>query len=300
MADERAGARAKPVRARARAKADARARTATEVFFPETIGELLQVQRRHPDALIFAGGTYILSQRTGRFVELPPTVISLQEVEDLRRISRTERHIELGSMVPIRQIIDLGQQNIPRALFEALRQIGPPAVTGLATVGGNLAVAGRIMTSVPVLTLLDARAELRRQGEARWLPVGRIHRADGSLDLHADEIITRIRIPLYPWTTQVFRRYGSELVPESDPLAFCGLARTSNRILEDLRITGSAGHPGMIRNKSMEAELVGRRLPLSDRDVHLAIEAYGEADGLSPIQRDRFRRLARWYLSSVR
>ncbi len=275
--------------------------TGTEVYFPETVGELLQIQRRHPDALIYAGGTYILSQRTGRFVELPPTVISLQEVEDLRRISRTERHIELGSMVPIRHIIDLGHQNIPRALFDALRLVGPPAVTGLATIGGNLAVAGRIMTGVPVLTLLDARAELRRQGGARWLPVGRIHRVDGSLDLHADEIITRIRIPLFPWTMQVFRRFGSEIVPDSDPLAFCGLARTSNRILEDLRITGSAGHPRMIRNKSMEAELVGRRLPLSEREVHLAVDAYGEADDeLSSIQRDRFRRLARWFLSSVR
>ncbi len=272
-----------------------------KVFFPQTIGELLQTQRRHPDALIYAGGTYILSQRTRRFVELPPTVISLQDVEDLRRVSRTERQVELGAMVPIRQIIDLGRNNVPLALFDALRQMGPPAVTGLATLGGNLAVAGRIMTGVPVLTLLDARAELRRQGGTRWIPVGRIHRVDGSLDLHPDEIITRIRVPLYPWTVQIFRRFGSELVPDSDPLAFCGLARTSNRILEDLRITGSAGHPRMIRNKSMEAELVGRRLPLTEREVLQAVDAYGEADDdLSSIQRDRFRRLARWFLSSVR
>lgn len=278
-----------------------RASSETKVYFPESLAELLQVHRRDPEALVWAGGTFILSQRTGRFVELPSTVVSLQDVEELQRVSRTERYVEIGSMVPIRQIIRLGPHNIPRALYDALRHIGPPAIAGLATLGGNLAVAGRIMTSIPVLTLLDARTELRRQGGARWLPVGRVHRADGSVDLQPYEIISRIRIPLYPWTAQVFRRFGSELSPDSDPLTFCGLARTSNRILEELRIVGSAGHPRLLRNKSMEAELVGRRLPLPDREVRQAVDAYGQpGDELSSIQRDRFRRLARWFLLSLR
>lgn len=271
------------------------------VYFPETLGELLQIYRREADALIYAGGTFILSQRAGRFVDLPPTVISLQDVEELQRVSRTERYVELGATVPVRQIIRLGDGNIPAALYAALRHIGPPAVTGLATLGGNLAVPGRIMTGVPVLTLLDARVELRRQGGSRWLPVGRLHRADGSLDLQPREVITRLRVPLYPWTTQLFRRFGSELAPDSNPLTFCGVARASNRIVEELRIIGSTGHPRMLRNKSMEAELVGRRLPLPEREVAQAVEAYGEPDDeLSPIQRDRFRRLVQWLLLNLR
>ena len=272
-----------------------------QVYFPETMGELLQIHRREPEALIYAGGTYVLGQRAGRFVELPPAVISLQEVEELRRVSRTERYVELGAMVPIRHILRLGENNIPEALHEALRHIGPPAVTGLATLGGNLAIPGRIMTGVPVLTLLDSRVELRRQGGSRWLPVGRFHRADGSLDMEPFEIITRIRVPLYPWTTQVFRRFGSELAPDSSPLTFCGLARASNRILEELRIVGSTGLPPLLRNKSMEAELVGRRLPLAERDIRQAVDAYGNPqEELTPIQRDRFQRLIHWFLLNLR
>ncbi|MFW5684620.1 MAG: FAD binding domain-containing protein [Spirochaetota bacterium] len=271
------------------------------VYFPETLGELLQIHRREPEALVYAGGTFILGQRAGRYVALPPAVISLQEVEELRRVARTERYVELGATVPIRQILQLGEHNVPASLHEALRHIGPPAVTGLATVGGNLAIPGRLMTSVPVLTLLDSRVELRRQGGSRWLPVGRFHRADGSLDLQPFEIITRVRVPLYPWTTQVFRRFGSELAPDSSPLTFCGLARANNRILEELRIVGSTGLPPLLRNKSIEAELVGRRLPLAERDVNQAVEAYENPDEeLSPIQRDRFQRLIHWFLLNLR
>lgn len=271
------------------------------VYFPDTVGELLQLLRREPEALIYSGGTYILGQAVTRFPSLPPVVISLQDTEEMRRVSRTERYLELGAALPIQQILALGKNNVPPALYTALRMIGPPAVSGLATLGGNIAVPGRILTAVPVLSLLEARAELRKQGGNRWVPVARVHRSDGSLELTPGEIITRIRIPLQNWTAQVFRRFGSELAPDSEPLAFCGLTRSSNGIIEELRLIASAGLPGSIRNKAMESELVGRRIPLNERDVRAAVQNYeARAEHLSPIQRDRFVRLVQSYLLSLR
>ena len=271
------------------------------VYFPDTVGELLQLYRMEPDALIYAGGTYILGQSSTRFPIFSPTVISLQDTEELRRVSRTERYLELGSALPIRQVVALGQNNVPGALFEALRMIGPPAVSGLATLGGNLAVPGRILTAVPVLSLLEARAELRKQGGSRWVPVARVHRTDGSLELAAGEIITRIRVPLQGWTHQVFRRFGSELAPDSEPLSFCGLTRSSNGIIEELRLIASAGIPGTVRDKAMESELVGRRVPLNERDVRQAVQSYKkQAEHLSPIQKDRFIRLVQRYLLELK
>ncbi len=271
------------------------------VYFPDTLGELLQLYRREPEALLYAGGSYLLSQRTTRFPVFPPAVISLQDVEELRRVARTERYVEIGAALPVRQILKLGKNNIPIALYSALRSIGPPAVIGLATLGGNIAVPGRILTAVPVLSLLESRVELRRQGSNRWVPVGRMHRAGGTLELEPGEVITRIRIPLQPWTLQLFRKFGSELAPDSEPLSFCGLVRTSNGIVEELRIIGSPGQPEAIRNKEMESELVGRRLPFGSRDIRTAIAAYDpKIEALSAIQRDRFVRLVHSFLASIR
>lgn len=270
------------------------------ILFPGSIGELLQTCRREPGAVIYAGGTYLLSQRPGRFVELPDPVISLQDVEELRRVARTERYLELGAALPLRQIMRLGANNVPTALYEALRHIGPPAVAGLATLGGNLAVPGRLLTAVPVLAVMDARAELRRHGGTRWLPVSRVHRVDGSLEIADSEVITRIRVPLTPWSRQVFRRFGNELAPDSAPLTFCGLARCSNGIVEELRLVGSTGGATLVRNREVEADLVGRRIPLPDRDVTPVLEAYAElAADLSAIQRDRFTRLVHWFLLNL-
>mgnify|MGYP001123537034 CR=1 FL=1 len=267
------------------------------VYFPDTLNEVLQLRRRNPDALLYAGGTYVLSQRPGRFVELPSIVVSLQDVEELGRVSRTERVIELGATMTLSRVLRLGRQNVPHTLYDAIRSIGPPTIRGLATLGGNLAIPGRLMTATPVLTLLDARIELRRQGNSRWIPATRFHLPDGGLDLKSGEIITRVRIPLQQWSVEVFRRFGSELAPESDPLTFCGLARMSNGIVEELRVNGTASGRTILRSKTMEAELVGRRVPLSQREVEGAREAFGELPAeLNDIQRDRFLRLLTWFL----
>lgn len=271
------------------------------VYFPDTLGELLQTYRRSPEALLYAGGTYILSQRPGRFLELPATVLSIQDVEELRRVSRTERMIEFGAGMTIARILRLGEQNIPPALHAALSSIGPPALRGLATIGGNLAIPARMMTTVPVLILLDAKIELKRQGGVRWLPVSRFHLPDGRLDLRPGEIITRIRVPLQPWSGQMFRRFGTELSPGSEPLTVCGLVRVSDGIVEEIRLNGTASGKTLLRSRTMEAELVGRRVPLSQREVESAGEAFGRLPAqLSDIQRDRFMRLLTWFLLNIR
>jgi xanthine dehydrogenase small subunit len=272
----------------------------TAVHFPVTLSELLQMYRRAPEALLYAGGTYVLSNRPGRFLALPETVISMQDVEELGRVSRTERMIELGAGMTISRALQLGVQNLPPALFAALGTIGPPAVQGIATLGGNLAIPARLMTSVPVLILLDARIELRRQGGVRWLPVSRFHLSDGRLDIKPGEVITRIRVPLQPWSGQMFRRFGTELSPESDPLTVCGLVRVSNGIVEEIRLNGTASGRTLLRSRTMEAELVGRRIPLSFREVESAGEAFGELPAqLTDIQRDRFMRLLTWFLLNI-
>jgi CO/xanthine dehydrogenase FAD-binding subunit len=269
------------------------------VYYPATVPELLQTYRRRPDSLVFGGGTYILSQRPGRFLSLPECVISLQNVEELRRVARTERYVEIGAGAPLETVVRLGTNNIPRALCQALSHVGPPAVRGLATIGGNLGIPGRLMTTAPVLALLDAQVELRRHGGTRWVPVVRLHANDGSIDLRPGEVISRVRVPLYPWRVQVFRRFGSILSPDSHPLVFCGLARVSNGILEELRVVGSTGRDGMLRYKEIEAELVGRRLPLASKEIRVAADAYGQSDTLDAIQQDRFARLIQWFLLNL-
>lgn len=270
------------------------------VYFPDTLNEVLHTIRRNPEALVYAGGTYLLGRRAGRFVELPEVMVSLQDVVDLQRTARSDRNIDIGAGVTIAEIVRLGPQNLPRLFHETARAIVPPSVRGLATIGGNLAVDGSLMTSVPALVLLDARVEVRRLGNTRWLPAGQLHSADGSLAVDPGSIISRIRVPLGGWSQSSFYRDGNELLTETDPLTFCALAKTGNGIVEELRIAATVGGPTLIRDKDAEGELAGRRLPVPEREIQsLASNLAREELLLSSLQRYRLTQLAAAFVRSL-
>lgn len=279
-------------------------RLSPQIYFPDTVNDLIHLRREMPDALIYAGGTYILKNQRARSITLPSRIISLQEVEELDRVSRTERYLEVGAMVSIRKLLMIGRHVVPPALYEALEQIAPPGIKNLATLGGNTCVQDKNMTSAPVLQLMDAAFDIRRHGNSRWVQASRFRLADGSLDMTDGDVLTRIRIPLDSWNVQKFLRFGTEYSPDTNPLSFCGLARISKGILEDIRIGFCSSEPGMIREREIEADLAGRKLPVPERDISSILSRYDELLAASPLipdpfHRKRARRLTWWFLNRL-
>jgi len=276
----------------------------THVYYPASLNELLHLYRRKPHALIYAGGTYILKHSPDHRLSLPREVISLHEIDELQRISRSERHLEIGAAVPIGTILKIGTNILPPLFFEALSSIGPPGIASLATLGGNLSVSGPILTVLPVLNVLDARIELRRQGHSRWIPASRFRDASGNPVTEPGEIVTRIRLPVETWNIQVFRKFGKLYQPDTDPLIFCGLAKTNKGILDDFRLITSTSGPVPTRNRELEAELVGRKLPLNRRETGAFVKGMSATmDGgdtlYSPLQQHRAIHLIRWFVNRL-
>ncbi|HUX12483.1 MAG TPA: FAD binding domain-containing protein, partial [Spirochaetia bacterium] len=213
-------------------------------------------------------------------------------------------HLEIGAMVTVKKLLMIGRHVVPSALFEALQQVAPAGIKNLATLGGNICVADRNMTTAPVLQLMDAALELRRHGATRWVAASRFRLPDGSLDLRGGDVLTRIRVPLDSWNIQYFRRFGTEYSPETNPLSFCGLARIDKSIVEDARIAFCSSTPGLIRDREIEAEIVGRKLPISERDAAAIIARYADAIGASVVKLDGFQhkralRLVGWFLNRL-
>ena len=276
----------------------------THVHMPETLSELLQLYRRKPLASIYAGGTDLLKGVTKAEFVLPSEVISLQEIEELKRISRTERYLEIGAAATIARILQIGSSILPPAFYNALQSIGPPALFALATLGGNICSINHIYSITPLLTIMDVRHEIRRQGNSRWVPASRFRDANGAPALLEGEIVTRIRIPLENWNVQVYRQLGTIHLQSSSPLIFCALAKTAKGVLDDFRLTFCASTPLLYRNRELEAELVGRRLPLSKREIDGFLHGMGdsiERSGLplSTLQMHRATGLTRMLLARL-
>ncbi|MDR2181161.1 MAG: FAD binding domain-containing protein, partial [Treponema sp.] len=165
----------------------------SSVLRPFSLNELFILWERYPDAAPYGGGTGICG------TELPDNILLLEGIEELGRITRTERYLELGAMVRLSEIIALGknaQRNamISDALTLPLLHTAVPAVRNLATIGGCVISGGDALAA---MTALDARYELRGARQARWISAARFAVLGSALARH--ELLTRIRIPLEQW-----------------------------------------------------------------------------------------------------
>lgn len=137
-------------------------RTSPRVLFPKTINEALEFVVSERDADFWAGGTQITGYSTSKSViKMPDVVIALGHVEELARASRSERSLELGSMMSLDRLRSIGRHTLPTGLYDAIAAVGNRPIRCRATIGGHLAMSGRIGDLKPFLQLLETRVEIR-------------------------------------------------------------------------------------------------------------------------------------------
>jgi CO/xanthine dehydrogenase FAD-binding subunit len=248
-----------------------------QVFFPATFGELFSAWGNFPDAVPFAGGTEIMRHQGFRVPRLPHNILCLDKLADLRRITRTERYLELGAMVTLNEIIYLGKA-VPEVFIRCLEGIAGPQVRNLATIGGNLChKAWRLDAFAPLLGL-DALYELRSATSVRWIAASRFASLSSALTLNERELLTRIRIPLEPWDYSAYKKFKWQETGESSGSAVF-LVRSEKNGLTGLRVVFAGGV--ILRDKQSESLLIGKRLPLDKKDVMGFIERWNMyLDGL--------------------
>ncbi|MBN1242539.1 MAG: FAD binding domain-containing protein [Spirochaetales bacterium] len=244
----------------------------SEVFAPTSLIETLSLIRKHPDALLWAGGTGILRLRVGRRPELPPTIISLEKVPELRAVGRSDRTLDLGATVVLSQLSSLGEGAVPEALAESAAGIGTEALRNLATLGGNILCRERFGDAFPALACLDALAEFRGPSGSRWMAVGRLAGKDRKPLVPPGEILIRVRVPLDPWDLSIVRKIGYPLWPDADSGVFACLARASKGSLYEFR--AAMGGPLFLRDRDTESALIGKRLPLQAREIENARQSW--------------------------
>ena len=161
---------------------------------PRSLAALFAAMAQAPDAILLAGGTD-LGLRVSKDREALPLVISLEAVDELRRITPAADAIEIGGAVSYTDALPHLDRHFPS--FGALvRRIGSRQIRNLGTIAGNLATASPIGDTIPCLIALDATVTLASRTGERVLPVESFITGYRNSALAAGEVIAAIRIPL--------------------------------------------------------------------------------------------------------
>ena len=222
---------------------------------------------------------------------MPPVILSLDKIDEMQRITRSERYLEIGAMVTLSRIIEM-RKFAPAVLVQCLRNIAGPQLRNMATIGGNVCGHG---DSVAALNALDAQYELKTAQSSRWITASRFSptpdAGDGSANsvgpLNSRELVSRIRVPLDNWDYSAYKKFPGQA--SGDPVCAAGsvvfLAGVQKNMLADVRVICKTA-AGIRRDKDGEILLIGKRLPLTRRMAAAFVARWERgSDGMDGLSR---------------
>jgi CO/xanthine dehydrogenase FAD-binding subunit len=207
----------------------------------------------------FAGGTDLMVLLEAG--KLPHrNYINIWELDELRGVEVNASHVTLGALTTY---TDVQAHPILRSEFpmlcQAASETGGLAIQNRGTLGGNIINASPAADSPPALLAYDAEIELVSSAGSRWVPYHGFHTGYKQMQLGADELLVRIRLPrTTAGVMHYYRKVGTRKAQAISKVCLAAMARMNNGKIDDTRIAIGSVAPIVVRCVQTENALRGR------------------------------------------
>jgi len=176
-----------------------------EYACPTSIFEAVALLASHDgEAKLLAGGQSLVPMMAFR-VASPSLLVDLRKLAELRQIGITQDGVVLGAMVRWRDILEDERLKTEHPLLvAAVEHVAHYQIRNRGTVGGSIAHADPAAEMPGIVVTCEAQIAVMGKGGGRTIAAGDFFRGPLMTALEADEIITEIRLPLWP----AKRRFG--------------------------------------------------------------------------------------------
>jgi CO/xanthine dehydrogenase FAD-binding subunit len=229
---------------------------------PPTLDEALNLLAREPGVWRpFAGGTDLMVLfEAGKLAHTK--FFNLWHLDELRGIEITPEAVTLGALTTytdVRANATL-QAEFPM-LCQAAAVTGGLAIQNRGTLGGNIANASPAADSPPALLVYGAALELVSARGSRWVEYAAFHRGYKQMDLRADELIRRIRLPRRGAKgVHYYRKVGTRQAQAISKVCFAAWADIEGSQVRDARVALASVAPVPRRCHETEKALRGNSL----------------------------------------
>jgi xanthine dehydrogenase FAD-binding subunit len=231
-----------------------------DTIIPKTLAEALAL-RENNQMIPFAGGTDLMARRRSWAGTLPRfeyPVLMIGEIPELKEIYCKDGILTIGSAVTLTSILE--HQAVPEILKMAVTEMASPAIRNMGTLGGNVCNASPAADTLPALYTLGAALLLQSASGRRTVPIEDFITGPGKTLMTADELLIAVNIPQKDFTAIYYKKVGTRKADALSKVSFAGLARTSNGVVEDIRIALGAVAPKVARSREAEALFKGRKI----------------------------------------
>lgn len=167
---------------------------------PDTVEEAVGLLTEHADAepRVLAGGQSLIPLMNFRLAK-PGYLVDLRNVAGLSGIRRDGDVLVIGAMTRMAEVERSPEVAVAAPLLtEAVGLVAHAPVRNSGTVGGSLAHADPAAELPAVALALDADLVAAGPGGTRVIPAAEFFTGPYSTALAADEILTEIRLPVWP------------------------------------------------------------------------------------------------------
>ena len=233
-----------------------------EYACPATIAEAVALLASHPgDAKVIAGGQSLMPMMAFRLAT-PSLLVDLRKLEGLDRIEIGKEGIRIGAKVRWRDILDSAAlRKAHPLLVAAIGHVAHYQIRNRGTVGGSLAHADPAAEMPGIAVACDALIFITGKAGSRVLRAQDFFLGALTTALQPDELITEIRLPLWPstrrWGFEEFARRRGDFALAAVAVFYDedGLGRSKDA---HIGVIGASNRP--LRIKEAEALLNGRAL----------------------------------------
>jgi CO/xanthine dehydrogenase FAD-binding subunit len=157
------------------------------------------------DIAVLGGGTDLLSDLDAARIT-PIQILSLRKLP-WKYLRWEDGSLVIGSTLPLRalELDPQVQQRLP-GLWEAIRDVGSPALRSRATLGGNLGRCSPASDLIPMLLALDARVRILGPSGVREHPVDMVLQESRRTNLGPAELIESVILPASAPSTYLWQR----------------------------------------------------------------------------------------------
>ena len=274
------------------------------VHEPKTVGEYSDTVINYKGNInsLWAGGTFIMSRKD--FYPSPTTnveIINLKDIEELYRLQRNDRYAEIGSMVSLNDIAQLGKNIFLKTIISAIEHTACRMLRERISIGGTLCTQGFTSSVASVLVLLDTAVELiipkKRNYARKWLHASRLYDKNGRLTLHSNyknALVSKLRIAIQNFDFEYFNTSGSPMLEPESSVSLATVAKLDQNGIASARIIITFPSRGFVYNRDIDNMLGSLQLPADDmrcKDVEKFILSFirDNIGKITPIQEARLK-----------
>jgi len=280
-----------------------------EVLQPKNLGELEEYIRTTQNALIWAGGTYIMS-RPGFYPEKDARpIIYLGNIESFSEITKNIRTVDVGCMVNTNRLLDVGNLIFSKLLLDTLASTTSSIVRDQDTMGGAICTPGRRFSIPGTLILMNTDVDiLKVEGKKHTIskmPLRRIYDNQGQLNLEPNCLITKLRIEFESSDFEMFKSVGAPMRKPKSTVICALRCNLSSGIISNMQLCLTFPLEGMYFAQELCNDLEGSQVPFSLKKVLEFSEKLEEGiiakfPSVTPLQRERSIKIFQQALFSMK